>query len=126
MIYSGKEKGAFYIAHNIWDTNMSSRSIKYTINNEGQVKADTCVHNVVSIDPYEEPRDEYDIDGNSVSAEEGAGMFTAHRKDYNELLMYNMKYGKLDDLEDFKVFDNLKTDSPLAGSYDDIMKQLTE
>lgn len=126
MIYSGKEKGTFYIAHNIWNTGMSSRSIKYNMNRDGQIKVDTCVENLVTIEPTETPIDEYEIDGKTVSAKEGATVFSGHRNDYKELLMYNMRYGSVEQHEDFKVFQKLKTDKPLASGYDDVMKQLGE
>ena len=42
MIYSGKEEGVFYTARNIWHhARLLSRSIKYSINSDGLVKADT-------------------------------------------------------------------------------------
>lgn len=124
MIYSGKEKGAFYIAHNIWDTRMNSRSIKYTMNDDGQIKADTYVENEVTMDPDDPPADVYMIDEKTVTAEEGAAAFTAHRNDYKDLLMYNMKYGSVESHESFRVFQNLKTDKPLATGYDEVIKQL--
>ena len=126
MIYSGKEKGVFYIAHNIWNTRMDSRSIKYSMNSDGLVKADTCVENFVTIEPTDKPSDEYEIDGEAVSADEGAAVFTKHREDYGKLLMYNLKYGSVEEHEDFRVFQNLKTDKPLASGYADVMKQLGE
>ena len=126
MIYSGKEKGVFYIAHNIWSMRMKSNSIKYIMDSDGQVEADTCVSNFVNNDPNDPPSDEYEIDGKAVSAKEGAAVFTDHRNDYKELLMYNMRYGSVELIEDFKVFQKLKTDKPLATGYDDVMKQLGE
>ncbi len=125
MMYSGKESGAFYIAHNIWDTTVLSSSTKYTMSDDGVIKAETRVNNKVSLEPADQPIDEYQINGKDVSAEDGAAVFTAHRNDYKDLLMYNLKYGSDEDYhKDFKVFQNLKTDEPLASGYDEVMKQL--
>ena len=125
MIYTGKEDGVFYATHQIWDTTMSSRSIKYSISKDGVVKAETVVCNVYNIEPSDTPFDTYEIDNKSVEQEEGVAEFASHRNDYSELLMYNMS-GAQDEAEDFKVYENLKTDKPLAGSYDDVMEQLTK
>ena len=124
MFYSGKEKGTFYIAHNIWNTRMSSTSIKYSVSEEGVVKAETVAKNVFNIEPPQGQTDEYEIDGKSVEPDEGAAAFTSHREDYNELFMYDIHYGSPEELKDFKVFDNLKTDKPLEGSYDEALEQL--
>ena len=123
MVYSGNEKGAFYVAHNIWDTNMASKSLKYIMDDEGLITLDTAVYNVSGM---ESGKDKYTIDGKPVSSGEAVGVLKDHRDDYKELLMYNMKYGSLEQQEDFKVFSRLKTDKPLAGSYDDVMKELSE
>ena len=125
MIYSGKERGAFYIAHNIWDTVVASRSTKYTMSDDGVIKAETCIENTVNLEPAETPVDEYELDGKDVSAEDGAAVFTAHRNDYKDLLMYNLKYGSVDGSHSyFRVFQKLKTDKPLASGYDAVMEQL--
>lgn len=125
MIYTGKEDGVFYATHQIWDTKMSSRSIKYSISKDGVVKAETVVCNVYNIEPSDTPFDTYEIDNKTVEQKEGVAEFAAHRNDYSELLMYNMPES-LDEAEDFRVYENLKTDKPLAGSYDDVMEQLSK
>ncbi len=125
MIYSGKEKGVFYIAHNIWDSAVSSSSTKYTMSDDGLIKAETRIENTVNLEPAETPVDEYELDGKAVSADDGAAVFTAHRNDYKDLLMYNLKYGSVDGSHSyFRVFQKLKTDKPLASGYDEIMEQL--
>ena len=125
MIYSGKESGVFYIAHNIWDTVVASSSTKYTMSDDGLIKAETRIKNTVNLEPADTPIDEYKLDGKAASAEDGAAVFTAHRNDYKDLLMYNLKYGDAEgNHEDFKVFQKLKTDKPLASGYDAVMEQL--
>jgi hypothetical protein len=125
MIYSGKEKGVFYIAHNIWDSAVTSSSTKYTMSDDGLIKAETRIKNTVNLEPADTPIDEYKLDGKAASAEDGAAVFTAHRNDYKDLLMYNLKYGDAEgNHEDFKVFQKLKTDKPLASGYDAVMEQL--
>ena len=125
MIYSGKERGAFYIAHNIWDTVITSSSTKYTMSDDGVIKAETRIKNTVNLEPADTPIDEYKLDGKAASAEDGAAVFTAHRNDYKDLLMYNLKYGDAEvNHEYFKVFQKLKTDKPLASGYDAVMEQL--
>lgn len=125
MIYSGKESGVFYIAHNIWDTVVASSSTKYTMSDDGVIKAETRIKNTVNLEPADTPIDEYKLDGKAASAEDGAAVFTAHRNDYKDLLMYNLKYGDAEgNHEDFKVFQKLKTDKPLASGYDAVMEQL--
>lgn len=129
MMYAGKERGTFYIAYNVWDSEMHSSSTMYIMRDDGLVRAETRVENTASIEPADTPVDEYKISGNDVSAEDGAAAFKAHREDYKDLLMYNMKYGNSEDgnyHEDFMVFRNLETDAPLASGYDEVMKQLGE
>lgn len=126
MIYSGKEKGAFYIAHNIWSTTLTDRSIKYIMDNDGNIRLDTVVYNVSNMDPNEEYWDKYEINGKEVSQDEAVKVLKEHREDFRDLLMYNMKYGSLDKVKDFKVFSHVETEKPLAGSYDEVMEELSE
>lgn len=134
MIYAGKEKGVFYAAYSIWSERSSSYSFKYKMDGDGLISIEESVYNLVYPQVAQNPdgtysntgeySDEYELSGEAVSADEGAAVFTAHRKDYSELLMYDMRYGSLEQQKDFRVYENLKTDRPLASGYDDVMAEL--
>jgi hypothetical protein len=121
MMYSGKEKGTFYIAYYQCYKRIIFESIKYTIDGDGLVKTETCVTN--TYDKYPDTIDIYEIDGKSVSESEGIKEFISHREDYNELLMCAIARDN-DFSDNFLVFKNAEKDKPLDSSYDEVMKRL--
>ena len=116
MVYTGKEKGVFYIAHYISDTMGSYYSVKCKMGSDGTISEENYVYNYVSL---EDPDiDEYTVDDEDVKMEKGVAVLKAHREDYDDLLMAS-GYDK-----DMKVFNKLKNDSPYATDYDDVMGRL--
>ena len=121
MLYSGKNPGVFYAARYNSGSMLNSYSLRYSMDADVTVRCEKYVHNKYAQDPSLDT-DEYDINGSKVNAKEGQREFKAQRDDYDDLLMYGTDEGLSD--TGFKVFDKLKTDTPLAGSLDDILSQL--
>ena len=116
MVYTGKQPGTFYLAHYISDTSGFYYSVKLSMGSDGTISEEGYVYNYVDLE--DKDIDEYTVDDNDVSMEEGVKVFKAHREDYRDLLMAS-GYDK-----DMKVFEKLKNDSPAATDYDDVMSSL--
>lgn len=120
MIYTGKEKGTFYIATREGDAYSSYRITKYGMTDDTSFEAVGSVY-----DRYETygdengemvVEDEYEIDGQPVSMEEGINEFKQLSSSYAQLVMC-AGY-----VEDMKVFEHVKTDQPLAMNYSEAVE----
>ena len=117
MVFKGTEPGTLYMAFLITDETLYSDMTKYTCTPDGEMKMNWTATNRYS--NYDKS-DEYYLNGEEVSSEEGSSYFVQARKNYGELIMFS---GYTDIMS---VFEHVKSDSPAAMSFDDAMNWLND
>ncbi|MBE6019006.1 MAG: hypothetical protein E7230_01510 [Clostridiales bacterium] len=115
MIYTGKEKGTFYIAYSIGGLTMNYCNIKYTMNDEFDITAEATVLNKCN---EGEGQDDYYIDGNYVDTSKGTAAFKKAGNDFGKLIMFS---GYSDDI---KVFSHVESDDAMAMTYYEALELL--
>jgi len=116
MIYVGHHD-TFYIATATGQASRCYQITEFKINSDGEMIVVGDVKNKYESYPDEEGNpiveDVYSLNGESVSEDEGAKVFTEFRDDYSQLLMFS-GYEEL-----MSVFEKVKTDEPAAMSFSD-------
>jgi len=115
MIYAGKEAGTFYIATREGDEYSSYTNTKYELDTDANLSISRKVNNYFF---QYEGKDEYSIDDQVVDEEAGTQAFKKAKEDFGQLLMFS-GYN-----EELSVFEYVKSEKPIAMTYDEAIAEL--
>ena len=115
MVFKGTEPGTLYMAYIITDETAYSDMTEFTCTPDGEMIRNWHVRNRYS--NYDKS-DEYYLNDEEVSVEEGSSYFIQARKNYGELIMFSSYTDMM------SVFKYVKSDSPAAMCFDDAIDWL--
>ena len=117
MVFKGTEPGTLYMAFLITDETAYSDMTEYTCTPDGRMIKNWTATNKYS---YYDESDVYYLNNEEVSEEEGSSYFVQAKKNYGKLIMFS---GYTDIMS---VFENVKSDSPAAMSFDEAINWLDD
>ena len=115
MVFKGTKPGILYMAYIITDETAYSDMTEFTCTPDGEMIRNWHARNRYS--NYDKS-DEYYLNDEEVSVEEGSSYFIQARKNYGELIMFSSYTDMM------SVFKYVKSDSPAAMCFDDAIDWL--
>ena len=120
MIYTGKEKGLFYIAYGMGGESYTDTICEMVMDESGNISRKNCIqYNTQPKEDYSGTLETYTLNDNEVSKEKGNGEINRMMQAYNSLIMSSYRH------DEYARFNNIGNEKAAAMSYDEAIRKLS-